>query len=106
MLAVLDGWGCSDRAYGNAIAAAKLPNWRAFFERYPWTTLEACGEAVGLPHGIMGNSEVGHINLGSGRVVPQGVTVIDADIASGDFAKNETLHRCIEHVARAAARCI
>jgi 2,3-bisphosphoglycerate-independent phosphoglycerate mutase len=98
VLAVLDGWGCSDRAYGNAIEAAKLPHWRAFFERYPWTTLEASGEAVGLPHGIMGNSEVGHMNLGSGRIVPQGVTVIDADIASGDFAKNETLHRCIEHV--------
>jgi 2,3-bisphosphoglycerate-independent phosphoglycerate mutase len=100
VLTVLDGWGCSDRAYGNAIEAANLPHWRAFFDRYPWTTLEASGEAVGLPPGIMGNSEVGHMNLGSGRTVPQGVTVIDADIASGDFAKNETLHRCIEHVRR------
>jgi 2,3-bisphosphoglycerate-independent phosphoglycerate mutase len=98
VLAVLDGWGCSDSAYGNAIEAAKLPYWRALFERYPWTTLEASGEAVGLPKGIMGNSEVGHMNLGSGRTVPQGVTVIDADVASGDFAKNETLRRCIAHV--------
>ena len=98
VLCVLDGWGCSDAAHGNAIAAANLPHWNAFFGSYPWTMVEASGEAVGLPKGIMGNSEVGHMNLGSGRVVPQGVTVIDADIASGDFAKNATLHRCIDHV--------
>ena len=95
VLAVLDGWGCRDQTYGNAIAAANLPHWSAFFERYPWTTLEASGEAVGLPKGIMGNSEVGHMNLGSGRVVPQGVTVIDADIAAGDFGKNATLRPAI-----------
>jgi 2,3-bisphosphoglycerate-independent phosphoglycerate mutase len=100
VLAVLDGWGCSDRTHGNAVLAANLPHWRAFFERYPWTKLDASGEAVGLPKGIMGNSEVGHMNLGSGRVVPQGVTVIDADIASGDFAKNATLQSCIAHVRR------
>lgn len=100
VLAVLDGWGCSDNTHGNAIAAATLPHWNAFFQRYPWTTLEASGEDVGLPKGIMGNSEVGHMNLGSGRVVPQGVVVIDADIASGEFAKNATLQRCVEHVKR------
>jgi len=100
VLAVLDGWGCSDATHGNAIAAARLPHWRAFFERYPWTTLEASGEAVGLPKGIMGNSEVGHMNLGSGRVVPQGVVLIDADIASGNFAQNETLQRAIAAVRR------
>jgi 2,3-bisphosphoglycerate-independent phosphoglycerate mutase len=98
VLAVLDGWGCSDSAYGNAIAAAKLPHWNAFFERYPWTMLNASGEAVGLPKSVMGNSEVGHMNLGSGRVVPQGVTVIDGDIASGEFAQNETLMRVLAHV--------
>ncbi|HTU69764.1 MAG TPA: 2,3-bisphosphoglycerate-independent phosphoglycerate mutase [Candidatus Baltobacteraceae bacterium] len=100
VLAILDGWGCSDSAHGNAIAAADLPHWRAFFDRYPWTTLEASGEAVGLPKGIMGNSEVGHMNIGAGRVVPQGVVLIDADIASGAFATNPTLLRCIEHVKR------
>jgi 2,3-bisphosphoglycerate-independent phosphoglycerate mutase len=100
VLAILDGWGCRDERHGNAIAAAELPNWRAFFERYPWTTLAASGEAVGLPPGVIGNSEVGHLNLGSGRVVPQGVTVIDREIASGEFAKNETLARAIEHVRR------
>jgi 2,3-bisphosphoglycerate-independent phosphoglycerate mutase len=98
VLAVLDGWGCSDEMRGNAIAAANLPHWNAFFQKYPWTMLEASGEDVGLPKGIMGNSEVGHMNLGSGRVVPQGVTIIDADVASGEFAKNPTLNECIQHV--------
>ena len=100
VLAVLDGWGCSDKTYGNAIAAANTPHWNAFFEQYPWTMLEASGEDVGLPKGIMGNSEVGHMNLGSGRVVPQGVVIIDADIASGAFAKNSVLNQCVEHVKR------
>jgi len=100
VLAVLDGWGCSDSAFGNAIAAAKLPHWRAFFEAYPWTTLDASGESVGLPKGIMGNSEVGHMNIGAGRIVPQGVVLIDADIASGAFSVNPTLLACIEHVKR------
>ncbi|HZY99899.1 MAG TPA: 2,3-bisphosphoglycerate-independent phosphoglycerate mutase [Candidatus Baltobacteraceae bacterium] len=97
VLCVLDGWGCSDKTHGNAIAAANLPHWRAFFDRYPWTMLDASGEAVGLPKGIMGNSEVGHLNIGSGRVVPQGIVIIDDDIASGKFAKNETLQRAIAH---------
>jgi 2,3-bisphosphoglycerate-independent phosphoglycerate mutase len=100
VLAVLDGWGCSDSTHGNAIAAAQLPHWHAFFERYPWTTLAASGEDVGLPKGIMGNSEVGHMNIGAGRVVPQGVVLIDADIASGAFGVNPTLVDCIEHVKR------
>jgi 2,3-bisphosphoglycerate-independent phosphoglycerate mutase len=100
VLAVLDGWGCSESTHGNAIAAARLPHWHAFFERYPWTTLAASGEDVGLPKGIMGNSEVGHMNIGSGRVVPQGVVLIDADIASGAFNVNPTLVDCIEHVKR------
>jgi 2,3-bisphosphoglycerate-independent phosphoglycerate mutase len=62
--------------------------------------LEASGEEVGLPKGIMGNSEVGHMNLGSGRVVPQGVVIIDADVESGEFAKNPVLNQCIDHVKR------
>jgi 2,3-bisphosphoglycerate-independent phosphoglycerate mutase len=98
VLAVLDGWGCSDSDYGNAIAAAKLPHWNGFFSAYPWTTLSASGEDVGLPKGIMGNSEVGHTNLGSGRVVQQGVVVIDADIAAGAFAENPALALCVDHV--------
>jgi 2,3-bisphosphoglycerate-independent phosphoglycerate mutase len=99
VLAVLDGWGCRESAQGNAIAAADLPHWHAILERWPHTTLQASGEAVGLPRGVMGNSEVGHMNLGSGRVVPQGVTVIDAAIRSGEFGHNANLLRAIAHVA-------
>ncbi|MDQ6932981.1 MAG: 2,3-bisphosphoglycerate-independent phosphoglycerate mutase [Candidatus Eremiobacteraeota bacterium] len=100
VLAILDGWGCRDATHGNAVAAANLPHWRKFFQLHPWTTLEASGEAVGLPKGIMGNSEVGHMNLGSGRVVPQGVVLINDAIADGSFAVNSTLQECIAHVRR------
>lgn len=104
VLAVLDGWGCSDHVHGNAIHAAHLPNWRGFLRTYPWTMLEASGEAVGLPKGIMGNSEVGHTNMGSGRVVAQGVVLINADIASGEFARNPTLNAVFAHVRRSGGR--
>ncbi|HUY41470.1 MAG TPA: 2,3-bisphosphoglycerate-independent phosphoglycerate mutase [Candidatus Dormibacteraeota bacterium] len=100
VLAILDGWGCRSDSHGNAIAAAALPYWRGLLERYPHTTLDASGEQVGLPKGIMGNSEVGHLNLGAGRVVPQGVTLIDEDIARGEFAKNPTLQAVLAHVRR------
>jgi 2,3-bisphosphoglycerate-independent phosphoglycerate mutase len=99
VLAILDGWGCRDATQGNAIAAADLPHWRALLQRWPHTSLQASGESVGLPRGVMGNSEVGHTNLGSGRVVPQGVTLIDAAIRSGEFGHNETLRGAIAHAA-------
>ena len=98
VLAILDGWGIRTDPYGNAIAQADLPNWHRLLERYPHTALDASGEAVGLPAGVMGNSEVGHINIGSGRVVPQGLVVIDAAIADGSFATNPTLQAAIAHV--------
>jgi 2,3-bisphosphoglycerate-independent phosphoglycerate mutase len=98
VLAILDGWGWREDMHGNAIAGADLPNWRRLLERYPHTTLDASGEAVGLPAGVMGNSEVGHINIGSGRVVPQGLVVIDAAVADGTFATNPELQACIAHV--------
>ncbi|MBV9972672.1 MAG: 2,3-bisphosphoglycerate-independent phosphoglycerate mutase, partial [Candidatus Eremiobacteraeota bacterium] len=104
VLAVLDGWGFSEKTHGNAIAAAALPNWLKFFEKYPSTTLEASGEAVGLPRGVMGNSEVGHLNMCAGRIVPQGVVLINADIASGDFATNPTLQAALEHVRASGGR--
>jgi 2,3-bisphosphoglycerate-independent phosphoglycerate mutase len=100
VLAILDGWGTSAATHGNAILAADLPNWTRMLATYPHALLEASGEAVGLPEGVMGNSEVGHINIGSGRVVPQGVVVIDAEIASGTFDQNATLRACIEHVRK------
>ena len=65
---------------------------------YPHADLEASGEAVGLPAGVMGNSEVGHINIGSGRVVPQGLVVIDAAVTDGTFATNPVLAKAIDHV--------
>jgi 2,3-bisphosphoglycerate-independent phosphoglycerate mutase len=104
VLAILDGWGERDEPYGNAIALAEAPNWRRLLETYPHALLEASGEAVGLPAGVMGNSEVGHINIGSGRVVPQGVVVINESLADGSFAQNETLQQCIAHVKRSGGR--
>jgi len=98
VLAILDGWGFSAAPHGNAIAAADLPTWKRLLETYPNTLLEASGLEVGLPKGVMGNSEVGHINIGSGRVVPQGLVVIDEEIASGRLAQNATLRSCFEHV--------
>ena len=69
MLMILDGYGLNDSAYGNAIAAAKTPNLDHIFQTYPMTRLDASGLAVGLPKGQMGNSEVGHLNIGAGRIV-------------------------------------
>jgi len=100
VLAILDGWGCREETYGNAIAAADLPNWSRILATYPSTRLEASGEAVGLPKGVMGNSEVGHINIGSGRTVPQGIVVIDADIADGSFVAKPVLADVLDHVKR------
>jgi 2,3-bisphosphoglycerate-independent phosphoglycerate mutase len=104
VLAILDGWGHRDEVLGNAIASADLPNWRRILATYPNTLLAASGEDVGLPKGIMGNSEVGHINIGSGRVVPQGVVVINASLADGSFAQNPVLASCIAHVRSSGGR--
>jgi len=100
ILCVLDGFGCSAEQRGNAIAAASLPNYRRIAARYPYTELGAAEEAVGLPKGQQGNSEVGHLNLGAGRVVLQSVTRIDHDIEDGTFAMNPVLQECFAHVRR------
>jgi 2,3-bisphosphoglycerate-independent phosphoglycerate mutase len=104
VLAILDGWGQRDDKRGNAIAQAHLPHWDALLARSPHTLLEASGEAVGLPQGVMGNSEVGHINMGSGRVVPQGVVVINESLADGSFATNPVLRAALEHVRNSGGR--
>ncbi|GAC1299985.1 MAG: 2,3-bisphosphoglycerate-independent phosphoglycerate mutase [Vulcanimicrobiaceae bacterium] len=104
VIAILDGWGHRDERYGNAIAAADLPNWRRMLATYPHALLEASGEDVGLPAGVMGNSEVGHINIGSGRVVPQGVVVINESLADGTFAANATLAAAFAHVRASGGR--
>jgi 2,3-bisphosphoglycerate-independent phosphoglycerate mutase len=104
VLTILDGWGCRDNTYGNAIAAASLPNWRRMLANNPNARISASGEDVGLPAGIMGNSEVGHINIGSGRIVPQGLAVINQSLADGSFAENPVLAKCIAHVRATGGR--
>jgi 2,3-bisphosphoglycerate-independent phosphoglycerate mutase len=93
VLTVLDGWGYRAEREGNAIALSRTPTWNALLERHPHTLLEASGLAVGLPAGQMGNSEVGHLNLGAGRVVPQDIVRIDAAIADGSFFANAEFTR-------------
>ena len=85
VLVVLDGWGYRPEREGNAIALARTPTWERLWGRYPHTLLDASGLAVGLPNGQMGNSEVGHLNLGAGRVVPQDLVRISQSIKTGEF---------------------
>ena len=85
VLVVLDGWGYRPEREGNAIELASTPVWHRLWDSYPRTLLDASGLAVGLPEGQMGNSEVGHLNLGAGRVVPQDLVRISQSIQSGEF---------------------
>ena len=91
VLLILDGWGIEDSKEANAIKLAKTPNYSRIIKEYPNTQLITSGLDVGLPHGQMGNSEVGHLNIGSGRVVYQELTKIDNEIRTGNFFKNEVL---------------
>lgn len=90
-LIIMDGFGLRNTDEGNAVAQANKPNYDRYLKQYPNTTLTACGEAVGLPEGQMGNSEVGHLNIGAGRIVYQDLTRIDKSIRDGEFFDNETL---------------
>ncbi len=92
-LIVLDGWGLAEPGPGNAVSQAKTPVFDELWATYPTTALTACGRAVGLPEGQMGNSEVGHLNLGAGSVVMQDLTRIDAAAESGAFADNQALRQ-------------
>ena len=91
VLIVLDGWGLADPGPGNAIELADTPVFDRLWSTFPTTSLTACGRAVGLPEGQMGNSEVGHLNLGAGSVLMQDLTRIDGAAQSGEFAANEVL---------------
>ncbi len=91
LLMILDGWGHREEIEGNAIAQAKVPNFHRLEETYPHTFLDASGEEVGLPEGQMGNSEVGHLNMGAGRVVYQELTRINKAIKDKTFFKNAVL---------------
>jgi 2,3-bisphosphoglycerate-independent phosphoglycerate mutase len=91
LLLVCDGWGHAPPSEGNAIALARTPIFDRWLADYPWTLLEASGEAVGLPAGVMGNSEVGHLTLGAGRMVPQDLLRIDLALRDGSFFENPAL---------------
>ncbi|MDQ3460488.1 MAG: 2,3-bisphosphoglycerate-independent phosphoglycerate mutase [Deinococcota bacterium] len=93
VLIVLDGWGLAPEGPGNAVTLARTPNFDHYRQQYPHTELQASGRAVGLPEGQMGNSEVGHMNLGAGRVVMQSLTYIQDLIERGAFFENEALDR-------------
>ncbi len=100
VLVILDGWGLGRNEPGNAVLAAATPTMDRLWAAYPHATLKTSGEDVGLPAGQMGNSEVGHTNLGAGFVVYQWLTRIDKAIADGDLARNPTLLGALEHVRR------
>jgi 2,3-bisphosphoglycerate-independent phosphoglycerate mutase len=99
-LIVLDGWGYSETADGNAILAAPTPNWDHFWKDYPHMLIQGSGQYVGLPSDQMGNSEVGHLNMGAGRVVYQEITRIDRAIANGEFENNQVLDDALGIAAR------
>lgn len=98
VLVILDGWGLTEKEEGNAIAKATTPNMDRLLENYPSTVLTCSGEDVGLPDGQMGNSEVGHLNLGAGRVVFQELTRISRAVKDGSFYNNDVLLNAVEHV--------
>ncbi|HEY2260853.1 MAG TPA: 2,3-bisphosphoglycerate-independent phosphoglycerate mutase [Solirubrobacteraceae bacterium] len=99
-LIVLDGWGLAEAGPGNAISQACTPVFDQLWEQYPTTSLTAFGRAVGLPEGQMGNSEVGHLNLGAGSVVVQDLTRIDMAIAEGALGTNRVLREALTGAAR------
>ena len=95
-LIIMDGWGYSEKKEGNAVAAANTPNLNALCAKYANTLISGSGMDVGLPDGQMGNSEVGHVNIGAGRVVYQELTRVTKEIRDGDFFKNEALCKAVD----------
>ncbi len=104
MLMILDGWGINPDSTNNAVAQARTPNLARLLAEYPHTRIRTSGMAVGLPDGQMGNSEVGHLNLGAGRIVYQDLTRITKSIQDGDFFTNPSLLDCIAKVKAAGGR--
>lgn len=100
LLMILDGWGNGKAYEGNAIELANTPNIDCLINNYPNTELEASGLSVGLPEGQMGNSEVGHLNIGTGRIIYQDLTKISKDIEDGVFYSNEALNSAIDHAIK------
>ncbi len=100
VLLIMDGWGIRKEKKGNAIVQAKTPNYDSFIKKYPHSTLFAHGEHVGLPKGYMGNSEVGHLNIGAGRIVYQKMSRMNIAINNGSFFKNEVLLETMKNVRK------
>ncbi len=98
MLIILDGWGHAPAGAANAVSIAKTPFLDKLMQEYPNTRLLCSGEAVGLPSGIMGNSEVGHLNIGAGRIVYQDLLRIDMAVSNGEFAQNDVLNSVIKKI--------
>src|SRR5690625_3976747 len=88
-LIILDGFGIRNEVEGNAVKQAKTPNFDRYWNKYPHNQLKASGNAVGLPEGQMGNSEVGHLNIGAGRIVYQSLTRVNLSIEKGEFFEKE-----------------
>ncbi|MBD0330862.1 MAG: 2,3-bisphosphoglycerate-independent phosphoglycerate mutase [Thermoleophilia bacterium] len=103
-LVILDGWGCAPPGPGNGVALAETPNFDRLWRTYPHTTLDASGEAVGLPPGQQGNSEVGHLTIGSGRVIDQDLQRVNRAIASGALFENEALVGAIRRARERGGR--
>jgi len=103
VLVIIDGWGYRTDPFGNAIAAARKPNWDALWTRWPHTILAAAGEPVGLPEGQQGNSEVGHLNIGAGRIVYQDLTRINRALKDGSFFTNPVLTAAMRSAAAGPA---
>jgi len=104
LLMILDGWGINPNPAHNAVALAKTPNLTRYLSEYPHVPIKTSGMAVGLPEGQMGNSEVGHLNLGAGRVVYQELTRVTKSILDGDFFTNPILLECIARVKASGGR--
>ena len=96
VLTILDGWGYRAESQNNSIALARKPSYGKLLREFPNTLIRASEHYVGLPDGQMGNSEVGHLNIGAGRIVQMDITRIDAQIASGEFQKNPAIVRAME----------
>src|SRR6202008_159994 len=105
MLAILDGWGWREDAADNAVKQARTPNFDRLWASCPTALLRTSGKDVGLPQGQMGNSEVGHLNIGAGRVVMQDLPRIDHAVESGELAKNPVLGRFIDKLKQSGGTC-
>src|SRR4051812_14180204 len=104
VLIILDGWGYAPPSNANAISLALKPNYDKLMREFPNTLIHTSGRFVGLPQGQMGNSEVGHLNIGAGRIVYMDITKIDLMIENGELFKNPTLVEAMKHAKNGGRR--